>query len=99
MNFEEIKLHNLQLMEIARKYRVKKVLVFGSVARGESSTQSDLDFLVEMQEGASMMGVGGFSYELEQLFGTPVDVIPTSILSKISDQDFVQRVKSEAVEL
>ena len=99
MNLEEIKLHNSQLMEIARKYRVKKVLVFGSVARGESSIQSDLDFLVEMQEGASMMGIGGFSYEIEQLFGISVDVIPTSILSKIDDQDFVERVISEAVEL
>ena len=97
MNLEEIKLYNLQLKEIARKYGINKVFIFGSVARGESSKQSDIDFLVEMQDGASMLGVGGFSYEVEQLLGIFVDVIPTSVLSELSDRDFAERVQVEAV--
>jgi len=97
VNLEEIKLYNLQLKEIARKYGINKVFIFGSVARGESSKQSDIDFLVEMQDGASMLGVGGFSYEVEQLLGIFVDVIPTSVLSELSDRDFAERVQVEAV--
>jgi len=97
VNLEEIKLYNLQLKEIARKYGINKVFIFGSVARGESSKQSDIDFLVEMQDGASMLGVGGFSYEVEQLLGIFVDVIPTSVLSELSDRDFAERIQVEAV--
>jgi len=37
-----------------------KIFVFGSVVREESTPQSDVDFLVEMQDGASLFGIAGF---------------------------------------
>ena len=73
--------------------------MFGSVARGDNTTQSDVDFLVEMQKGASLFGIAGFNYETELLLGVPVDVVPLSVLSQIKDQKFAIHVQKEAVPL
>ncbi len=99
MDLLEIKRKNQQIYQIAHKYGITRVCVFGSIARGESTPESDLDFLVDMDEQASMLGLGGFSYELEKLFGKRIDVIPRSILNNIEDVNFAQRIQVEAVEL
>lgn len=99
MKFDELKAREREIHQIANKYGIRKVYIFGSIARGESSDQSDIDFLVDMEEHASFLGVGGFSYEIEKLLGVKVDVIPLSILSTISDTQFSKRVQAEAVAL
>ena len=83
---------------IAQKQGISRIYVFGSVARGEDSSQSDVDFLVEMREGASLFGVAGFSYEIEKLLGIPVDVVPTSVLPQVKDKEFVADIQKEAIE-
>ena len=50
MQLEDIKRRKVQLNQIAAKYGIKKVYVFGSVARGESKEFSDVDFLIEMDD-------------------------------------------------
>jgi predicted nucleotidyltransferase len=69
------------------------------MVRGDSTSRSDVDFLVEMQEGASLFGVGGFSYEAEKLLGIPVDVVPTSALARVVDRECVNNIQREAVAL
>jgi uncharacterized protein len=99
MNFDQIRQFSPQLIKIARKHGIANIYVFGSVARGDTTAQSDVDFLVEMQEGASLFGVAGFSYESEKLLGVSVDVIPLSALSQVKDQEFVINIKREAVKI
>lgn len=99
MNIEEIKRVKQQLYQIADKHGIRKVFVFGSVARGESSSVSDVDFLIEMDDNVSAFGVGAFQYEVQQLLGIHIDVIPTFALNRVEDQDFVKSVQSEAVAL
>ena len=99
MDIEEIRRYQIQINQIARKYGIIKVSLFGSVSRGQNTSESDIDFLVEMKEGASFLGIGGFLYEVEQLLGVSIDVIPRSILVRVSDQDFAKKVQSEAVAL
>ncbi len=97
MNVDQIRQYAPQLIKIAQKHGIAKIYVFGSVARGDSTDQSDVDFLVEMQEGASLFGVGGFSYETEKLLGIPVDVVPMSTLNQVQDKEFVNNVQREAI--
>jgi uncharacterized protein len=99
MNFDQIRQFTPQLLKIAQKFGIIRLYVFGSVARGDTTPQSDVDFLVEMQDGASLFGVAGFSYESEHLLGVPVDVVPLSTLTQITDREFVSNIQREAVPL
>jgi predicted nucleotidyltransferase len=84
-------------LKIAQKHGITKIYVFGSVARGKPTLESDVDFLVELHEGASLFGVAGFGYESEKLLGVPVDVVPLSALPNVRDQTFVKNIKRDAV--
>lgn len=63
------------ILRIAAAYGARNVRVFGSLARGEADQQSNLDFLVEMEPGRSLLDLGGLQYELERLLGCRVDVV------------------------
>lgn len=99
MDIHRLKKAKKQLLEIGSRYQITGIYVFGSTARGESASISDVDFLIEMQEGASMLGVGGFIHDASKLLEVEVDAIPISLLSKVTDQSFIDRVQSEAVPL
>ena len=99
MQLEDIKKLKQQLYQIAAKHGISKLYVFGSVARGESSEISDVDFLIEMEANATALGIGAFQFEAQQLLGIHIDVIPTFTLPKVEDKIYVQSVQSEAVSL
>ena len=64
-----------EVLRIADKYGAGRVRIFGSVARGEADDQSDVDFLVDLGPGRSLLDLGGLQFELEALLGRPVDVV------------------------
>lgn len=64
-----------EVLRIARQYGARNVRVFGSVARGEATPDSDVDFLVDMEPGRSLFDLGGLLMDLQELFGCRVDVI------------------------
>lgn len=76
-----------EILRICARYGARNVRVFGSVARGEAHAQSDVDFLVEMEPGRSLLDLGGLQYELEELLGCRVDVVtPRGLKPRIRDQ-------------
>ena len=64
-----------QILQLAGKYGARNVRVFGSVARGEADTRSDVDLLVDMDPGRSLLDQGGLLMDLRELLGCPVDVV------------------------
>jgi predicted nucleotidyltransferase len=64
-----------QVLNIAHRHGAHHVRIFGSVARGEAGPLSDIDFLVEMEPGRSLLDLGGLVSDLQQLLGCSVDVI------------------------
>jgi predicted nucleotidyltransferase len=64
-----------EVLRIAERYGAHRIRVFGSVARGEADNESDIDFLVELEAGRSLLDLGGLQFELESLLGRPVDVV------------------------
>ena len=64
-----------EILRIAGSHGATQVRVFGSVARGEDDTQSDVDFLVSLAPGRSLFDLGGIQYELEALLDRKVDVV------------------------
>ena len=80
---------------IARKHGVIKIQLFGSVARGNETSSSDIDFLVAFKEDRSLFDLIALKYDLEDLLGIQVDVVTEESLHvRIRDQ-----VISEVVEI
>jgi len=63
------------ILDAARRHGARNVRVFGSVARDEDDDRSDLDFLVEMEPGRSLLDHAALLLDLEQLLGCKVDVL------------------------
>jgi hypothetical protein len=64
-----------QLIQILRQNGVTKASLFGSVARGEDTENSDIDFLVELQKGKTLLDLIGLNLELEEFLHKPVDTV------------------------
>ena len=75
MTLEELRTFRPEINAIARRRGVGDVRVFGSVARGDAGPDSDVDFLVEVESGRSILAVGGFLDEVSELIGSPVHVV------------------------
>lgn len=63
------------ILGIANKHGIKNVQVFGSVARLEDNSASDIDLLVEFENGRSLFDLIHFKQEVEDLLNTKVDVV------------------------
>jgi len=95
MDIHSLRERREEILQIAAKHGARKVRIFGSVARGEADAASDLDLLVEMEPGRSLLDLGGISMELQDLLGCHVDVVTEKGLrERIRD-----RVLREAVAL
>ena len=62
------------ILDLARRHGARSVRVYGSVARGQATEQSDLDLLVEWEPDRSLLDVVGLKQDLEELLGVTVDV-------------------------
>ncbi len=84
-----------EILRIAAARGARNVRVFGSVARGEADEKSDVDILVDMEPGRSLLDLGGLWRELNELLGVKVDVVTAKGLrDRIRD-----RVLKEAMPL
>lgn len=90
-------LHDMReaIIQMAQKHGASNVRVFGSVVRGESSAESDVDILVHMDSGRSLLDRIALIQELEDLLHCKVDVVNEQALSSV----FKAEVLTEAVEI
>jgi len=96
MTLEE-RLHEKRedILRLAAQYGARNVRVFGSVARREADANSDIDFLVDMEQGRSLLDLGGLLIELQALLNCRVDIVTEKGLrSRIR-----QQVLKEAISL
>ncbi len=87
--------HREEVLRLADRHGARNVRVFGSAARGEVGPDSDVDFLVDLDPDRSLLDLGAFLMDLQDLLGRKVDVLtPNAIHWHIRD-----RVLREAVPL
>lgn len=84
-----------EVLRIAARHGADEVRIFGSVARGQAREHSDVDVLVRLAEGRSLLDQIALMQELEDLLGCTVDVVEDVALH----QSIRQRVLAEAVAL
>lgn len=71
-----------EILRIARRHGAGNVRVFGSVVRGESGPDSDLDLLFDVVGETTPWFPGGLLADLEDLLGRRVDVVETDMLHR-----------------
>ncbi|WP_026102471.1 nucleotidyltransferase family protein [Pleurocapsa sp. PCC 7319] len=69
-----------EILKIAAQYGASNVRIFGSVARGEVTADSDIDFLMDIQAGRSLLNRIALIQDLEDLLDRKVDVAKPEIL-------------------
>jgi len=84
-----------EILRIARAHGASNVCVFGSLSRGQGRQDSDLDLLIDLDEGRSLLDLIAIEHGLEDLLHRPVDVVTRRGLS-VHLRD---RVLAEAVPL
>lgn len=88
---EEIK---SKVRGVLQRHGVVRASVFGSVARGEDTPESDIDFLVEFEDGRTLLDLSGLRLDLQELLGRKVDVAtPRSLHPKLEHQILGEQVE------
>jgi len=72
MTIEEIK---ERIIPILGRSGIKKAAIFGSLAKGEAKTSSDIDILVEIKSDMSLLDYIGIKLELEEALKMKVDLV------------------------
>lgn len=76
-----------EIMHIASEHGARDIRVFGSVARGEANDTSDLDLLIRLEPGYSLLELIAIKQDLEDLLKCEVDIVTEAALSPyIRDQ-------------
>ncbi len=64
-----------EILHLAARHGARNVRIFGSMARGDARPDSDIDFLVDLEAGRSLLDLGGLLMDLQKLLHCNVDVV------------------------
>ena len=92
---ELVSARRADILRVAATHGATRVRLFGSVARQESRSDSDVDLLVELEPGRTLLDLIAIKQDLEDLLGRPVDVVTEAAVSPY----FRDRVLQEAAAL
>lgn len=67
-----------EILAVGEKHGARNFRLFGSVARGDAGTESDIDLMVDLDPGRTLMDHAALVSELSDLLGCEVDVVTTS---------------------
>ena len=81
MVLEALRSHRRAILEVAARHGARNVRVFGSTVRGDDGPKSDVDFLVDVEPGRSLLDVIALEQDLEELLGRRVEVLTDGGLS------------------
>lgn len=95
VTLSEVRAHRDEIMQLGDRFGVRNIRVFGSVARGEATSDSDLDLLVDVDRGHGYVDMAGFALGVEDRLGVFTQVATTKGL-KLRIRD---RILREAVAL
>src|SRR5580700_3742075 len=95
IDLEGLRVRRQEILSYATSHGARNVRVFGSAARGDVLATSDVDLLVEMEPGRSLLDLVGLWQDLEDLLSTHVDVLSDGGVSP----HLRERIYAEAVPL
>jgi len=97
MRFEDLIVDSQALEAIRRRYGIRRLEVFGSFARGDARSDSDLDLLVSLAPDACPgWEIAALHTALMELFDRPIDLLERSVVEADPNPWFRRSVLSEA---
>ena len=81
MSLGSLRSDRRKILELATRHGAQNVRVFGSTVRGEAGAISDVDLLVEVEAGRTLLDVIAFEQDLEEFLGCSVEVLTDAGLS------------------
>jgi predicted nucleotidyltransferase len=94
MDLHTLQQKRKQILQTAANYGAYDVRFFGSVVRGEANETSDVDLLVKMEPGRSLLDLGGLLFDLQELLGVDVDVVTENGLRRRIREQVLQEAIS-----
>jgi hypothetical protein len=94
VSINELRARRSEILSLAARYGARNVRVFGSVARGDDRADSDIDLLVEVEPGRSLLDVIGFEQDLSELLGRRVEVLTDGGISPYLQQQILAEAAS-----
>ena len=84
-------------LPIAERYRLKKLMLFGSYARGEATEQSDLDFFADIPDDFGLFRIAELQNDLEDAFHKKIDLVTSGMLNDSLSAQFSQNIEEDEV--
>jgi len=82
-----------ELLSLAKKRGAFNVRVFGSVSRGDENAKSDIDFLITLEKGRSLLDLIGLQQDLSKFLICKVDVVTDDSLNKYLQDQIINEAK------
>ena len=82
---------------IAERYRLKKLAIFGSYARGAATEQSDLDFFADFPDDFGLFRIAELQNDLEDAFHKKIDLVTSGMLNDSLSAQFSQNIEEDEV--
>lgn len=92
---EALRARSTEIKRLAHVHGARNIRVFGSVVRAEDTSESDIDFLIDMEESRSLLDLIAFKQDLEAMLNRPADVLTEGGISPY----LRERILDEAVAL
>jgi predicted nucleotidyltransferase len=92
---ESVRSKREKILEVAARHGAMNVRLFGSLARREERADSDVDLLVDMEEGRSLLDLSHLLQDMEELLGCKVHLVEPEAIHRV----IRKRILEEAVPL
>ena len=73
---------NKKIINYLIRYKPNRIGIFGSYARNEDNSESDIDILIDFRSKISLFDLGGIKYDLSDILNRPVDIVTEKGLNK-----------------
>ena len=73
---------NDKIITYLKRYKPKRISIFGSYARKEDTPLSDIDILIDFTEQVTLFDLGGIKYDLTEILNRPVDIVTERGMNK-----------------
>ena len=92
---DEVARYRDRILQLAAERGASNVRIFGSMVHGSTDADSDIDILVDLEPGRSLLDLGGLQMQLQKILDRPVDLKTRGFLR----EDIRERVEREAIPL